>query len=109
MARVIYKFRNRLTVNASDGIYDAEFCEILHQYKAWEIDRNNDTSMSVTEKTGDYRVRFFPVESSMKFPEDLKRNRVYEMTGENMVKLYLRIEEGAQYWFALDTASMCSK
>ena len=45
----------------------------------------------------------------MKFPEDLQREREYVMTGENMVKLYNRISENAQYWFALDSANFLSK
>ena len=109
MAESIYRHRKSFIIHAKDGVYTAEICEILKRYMAWEIERNNDTSMPVTVKTGDYRVRFFPVVASMKFPEDLKRNRVYEMSGENIVKMYLHLEKNVQYWFALDMADLLGK
>jgi len=109
MAEVIYRHRKSFNISAKDGVYTAEICEVYKRYKAWELDRNNDTSMPVTVKTGNYRVRFFPVEKSMKLPEDLGRNREYEMSGENIVKMYEHLERNVQYWFALDMASLLSK
>lgn len=109
MAEVIYRHRKSFNISAKDGVYTAEICEVYKRYKAWELDRNNDTSMPVTVKTGEYRVRFFPVVASMKLPEDLKRKRVYEMTGENIVKMYDYLERNVQYWFALDMAELHSK
>ena len=105
MARLIYRPRRLFDVVAKDGHYVAEICEICKQYKAWEVDRNNDTSMSVTEKTGKYRVRFFPEAKSMEFPEDLNRKQEYEMSGNNIAKMYEHLANNVQYWFALDMAS----
>ena len=62
--------------------------------------------LKLTNRTGEFVVRFMPDEKTAKFPEDMKRTRIYKLTELCLERLMeILEEETCNYWFALDMAS----
>lgn len=62
--------------------------------------------LEITNRTGEFVVRFVPDEKTAKFPEDMARPRIYKLTELCLGRLMeILHEEPRNYWFALDMAN----
>lgn len=105
MARILYRSKAPVRVVAGDCTYYVYFEDEIERCKAWELDRNNDTDMSVNRKTGNIRVRFCPVLNTMVFPEDSERKLHYIMSVEHADDMRKTIADKVNFWYALDIAA----
>lgn len=107
---IVEKQKASLRTKAKDAEYVADFAKVYHRYRSWELDPMDDqVGVRVMRDTGKITVKFYPVETSMVFPEDAKRKCEYTLAIEKARELYRIIRDGAQFWFALDMADYLSK
>ena len=100
-----------LCIDAIDAAYGVQFLYEVHCGRTWEFTPNSDAiGQNRTVRTGNVKVFFNPVESTMAFPVDASRPRAYVIPIEKARELYkLLTSRVIQYWFALDMASQAER
>lgn len=96
----------RIVIDALDATYAVQFDEEFHYGDAWEFDAMCDSHMKKCVKTGNIKVRFNPVLTSMSFSEDAKRPSEYVMSKENAREIFKNALAQKNYWFILDLANL---
>lgn len=101
----------RTVIEAKDATYSVQFEAEYVSGAPWEFDSMSDaTGPILTKKTNFMRVRFNPIEKTMIFPEDAKREMEYKLDIESARVLFKYIRKNnTQFWVALDLANQGRK
>lgn len=97
----------RLVIGGKDATYAVQFDTEWLKGKTWEFDPMSDCIGQLTHKrTGNMRVRFYPIKESMTFPEDANRRCEYIMSIERARDLWKLLgTRQPNFWYALDIST----